>query len=145
MRCPTRLAFALPACALLACGGGDDGAADRPGATDASRSAPAGEERRAPLEAQDPRLVLFEVRAQLERLRTEEGDYPAVGEFTLEARYAPLRALLDARFDEWRYRSEGDSYTLVATVDGRQYGIASPGAPDSGETAPDTGDPAVRT
>lgn len=108
------LALALPAC-------GESGPAPDPGTGEPGAGSEA-----APAAVLDSRLVLFEVQGRLEAARESAGEYPAVGEFTLNDRWELERAMLEAAFDEWRYAREGDAYTLGGSRAGQRYQIASP-------------------
>lgn len=87
--------------------------------------APAGAESGPPA-ALDSRLVLFEVQGRLEAAMESNGEYPAVGEFTLNDQWDMERQMLDVAFDEWRYVREADAYSLWGANAGQRYEIASP-------------------
>lgn len=76
--------------------------------------------------AGNPRLLLFDLQTALEGVHQTRGSYPSVDELQATDSWALQRAALDAAFDEWRYESDGRSYTLSGATGGRTFEIHSP-------------------
>jgi hypothetical protein len=76
--------------------------------------------------AGDPRMLLFDLETALEGVHEASGAYPTTAEFRLDERWEFQRAALDAAFLSWEYASDGSSFRLSGTTDGRRFDIASP-------------------
>ena len=76
--------------------------------------------------ASDPRMLLFDLQTALEGIHETSGAYPTTAEFQLDDRWEFQRAALSAAFSSWEYASDGSSYRLSGSADGRRFDIASP-------------------
>jgi len=89
-------------------------------------AAPLTPEEQARAIAGDPRMLLFDLETALEGVRESSGSYPTTAEFQLDDRWEFQRAALHAAFSSWEYASDGSSYRLSGSVEGRRFDIASP-------------------